>query len=486
MHVIKDEYDRITVIITRPRRERTGHEAHTQLMAAITLLGLVPPVSFAIAAPSCLPGVRWCPTTPVVHRARGARCLDENIAEGEEAPRATSRPVRQAVDPRAEMALAFGAALSEAWGNGGMRFAQTMSRDCAVETPIWSCGERSDYESQLAESREFFSSLGPPVLTVLSHRQLSDGRAQLTWMLGLEWPAVWRPRINILGESILTIEAAGDTLRITRVEETWHQKPREVFTSQVLPKLRDIFSIWCTPTAEHFPLPVVGGGRGFELRRIPPMIALQAEWIEVGSMLYGEQAPLPPFYAFTGEIKRTDWYNTVSPGFLERSFCTWRLPGDMSQAGQRRRWFSPLPTRFGADLSSSALPSFDNCLEPRPGEYEGEEPGLPPEVVSASCQHVRRPSQLIAVRALKESPSNSAVLTAAVELASAAEAAGLRVVKREGRPVIMQLSGDLKYGFNEKRQLAMSVWLSVPNLLREEYVGVVIDEEGGRDIDARV
>ena len=47
-----------------------------------------------------------------------------------------------------------------------------------------------------------------PALTVLSHRQLGAGRAQLTWVLGLEWPAVWRPRINILGESILTIEAA--------------------------------------------------------------------------------------------------------------------------------------------------------------------------------------------------------------------------------------------------------------------------------------
>ena len=34
-----------------------------------------------------------------------------------------------------------------------------------------------------------------------------------------------------------------------------------------------------------------------------------------------------------------------------------------------------------------------------------------------------------------------------------------------------------RYGFNSKKQLAMSVWLSVPNYLREEYVAVVIEEE---------
>ena len=68
------------------------------------------------------------------------------------------------------------------------------------------------------------------------------------------------------------------------------------------------------------------------------------------------------------------------------------------------------------------------------------------------------------------------VLTSALELAAQVEREGRRVVRREGRPVIMQLSGDVKYGFNERRELAMSVWLSVPDPLREEFVGIVVDE----------
>ena len=53
------------------------------------------------------------------------------------------------------------------------------------------------------------------------------------------------------------------------------------------------------------------------------------------------------------------------------------------------------------------------------------------------------------------------------------------MIKRNGRPVLVQLSGDVKYGFNDRKELAMTVWLSVPDPLREEYVAVIIDEGEG-------
>ena len=42
--------------------------------------------------------------------------------------------------------------------------------------------------------------------------------------------------------------------------------------------------------------------------------------------------------------------------------------------------------------------------------------------------------------------------------------------------MIVQMSDDIKYGYNARKQLCMCAWLSVPNLLREDYVGVVIEE----------
>lgn len=384
--------------------------------------------------------------------------------------------VRCCQDAVDDAALTYGTALSALWRGESDRL-ETLSASCRVQTPLWKCDDRAAYESELLESRKFYSALGQPSLTVLSHRQLPDGRAQLTWMVGVEWPAVWRPRVNILGESTLTLGADG---LVTAIVEEWHQKPVDALIEQVLPKFRDIASLWCTPTAEHLPLPVIGQGDGFELRRVPPMRCLCAEWVEVGSQLLVDQAPIPPYYAFSGGIKRTDWYNAVSPGFVERSFTTWQLPGGMSQTGQRRRWFAPLPARF-RDVDAERLPAIvdpvigdDEAADGGGDDDEGE--SLPPEIVSASVEHTSRPAQLLAVRALKEIPSNDAVLKTALELTERAEAAGYRVVKEGGRPVVMQISGDVKYGFNDKVELALSVWLSVPNALREEYVGVVIDE----------
>jgi hypothetical protein len=183
-------------------------------------------------------------------------------------------------------------------------------------------------------------------------------------------------------------------------------------------------------------------------------------------MLSMEQAPLPPHFAFTGEVKRADWYNCVSPGMVERAVIKQTLGAGMAQSVQRRRWISALPTKVGDD--PAALPDPDGGA--------GVVEDLPEAVVSASVQYVRRPSQLLAVRRIRQAPSNQVVLSTAIELCAAAEAEGRRVLKSEGRPVVVQLSDDLKYGFNERKELAMAVWLSVPDSLRGEYVAVVIEE----------
>jgi len=399
------------------------------------------------------------PKTPIVHYRR-------------------ARLFATATEPAAtdSIALAFGSALAEAWrSESTAALAALLPADASVETPMWKCSDRASYESELSGARQFFSALSPPALTVLSHRTLADGRAQVSWMLGVEWPAVWRPRINLLGQSTLTLapsssssgDGAGYVVR--RVDESWHQTPSEAFRFQVLPKFRDIASLWASPSAEYLPLQTVDTRKGYELVRVPPMLALQSEWTETGKLLKSEQAPLPPAFAFTGEVQRKGWYNTVSPGFVERALITQNLGGGMAQPAQRRRWFAPLPLRFGDDPTT--MPSL---LEPSSDpEYKDE---IPEEVSGVSVGYVRRPAQLLATRALKQSPANNAVLTTALELAAAVEADGGKVVKSDGKPVVLQISGDLKYGFNDRKELAMCVWLSVPNSLRDERVAVIVDE----------
>ena len=56
-----------------------------------------------------------------------------------------------------------------------------------------------------------------------------------------------------------------------------------------------------------------------QLVRVPPMLALQSEEFQSSPLLKQDQAPLPPAYAFSGTVKRSEWYNNVSPAFVERA-----------------------------------------------------------------------------------------------------------------------------------------------------------------------
>jgi hypothetical protein len=276
-----------------------------------------------------------------------------------------------------------------------------MHADAAVETPLWRCKNLAAYASELEDAQRFLRARAEPALTILSQRTLRDGRVAIGWVLAVEWPAPWRPRINILGESTLTLESrlTGTSL-VSHVSETWHQSPMEAFRTQMLPRFRDFASIWNTPTAEHVPWPLVSQGDGFELRRMPPFLAIQSEWTETGGMLYAEQAPIAPSYAFNGEVKRSEWYSAVSPGMLERSYQSVSLPDGTKQTGQRRCWISPLPGRFSNDLSS--LPDLS-------GAVDDPNAPLPASVSDISVQYVRRPAQLLAVRRLRKIPSNELV-----------------------------------------------------------------------------
>ena len=201
---------------------------------------------------------------------------------------ARSRPI-DAIDSkpaiREQAALAFGAALTSAWAGSPADLVELLHPDARVETPMWSCGSRKEYTSELMDAQSFFSPLSQPSMLVISHKVLGDDRAQVSWMLGVEWPAAWRPRVSILGQSTLKFKSQGDGANrpcICSIEESWHQSPNEAFFSQVLPRPRDILSLWASPTAETFPLQVVSKRKMYELIRLPPMIALQAECTVVG------------------------------------------------------------------------------------------------------------------------------------------------------------------------------------------------------------
>jgi len=360
-------------------------------------------------------------------------------------------------------------ALVEAWKGDDAGLGRMLLPETRVETPIWSCASARDYLDELAGACRFFTNAGrtPPALAVLSTGVVRPGVAKVQWSLGVEWPSAWRSRVNLLAESELLLESGGGGgggPRVRAIKETWHEAPLDVFGRQVTPRLRDLVSLWNSPTAEHVPMWTERTTDDYRVLRVPPMVAVQAEWVETQTLLLAEQAPLPPEFAFTGEVKRSEWYSCVAPSLLERGRLSQQLPGNMRQVAQRRRWVLPLPAAL-ACLPAAELPSPD-----------GGSGGTRPEgVTSQSVQYVRRPSMRLAARSIRGLPSNKAVLSAARELAAAAERDGLTVVRQEGQPVVVQMCYDAKIGWNKRAQVSMAVWLSMPPLLQDNQVGVLLD-----------
>ena len=383
---------------------------------------------------------------------------------GQRAARRTrlTAPATAPADSIDDVALAFGEALALAWRSDEAPLRRMLCDDASVSTPVWQCKDADTYASKIRGARAFFSNRARPTLTVVSHRALGPTSASVRWILGVEWPTVWRARVNILGETRLRLRSAS---AVEAAAETWHEPPLRVFTSQVLPRFRDMWSSWNTPTAEHVPIANEASADGYRIARIPPMRCVVAEWLETGELMLEEQAPLPPPAAFTGEVKRAEWYSTVSPGILERSVGKAELPGGMMQTAQRRRWIMPLPLRY-ADGVDVPLPDPD-------GSEEGDEP--PGGVYGQRVTYESWAGARLAVRALRGPPDNKKVLLAAQELAAAAARDGLSPVLRGGKPVFYQLSYDIKVGFNRRAELAMAAWLFVPFVPFNE-VGVLLEE----------
>ncbi|KAL3924377.1 MAG: hypothetical protein SGPRY_003932 [Prymnesium sp.] len=335
-----------------------------------------------------------------------------------------------------------------------------MRADSDIETPLWKTKSLAEYEEVLLEFADFFGARATPTLSLLSHAALPDGSVKLSWQLSAEWPSMWRSRINLIGQSVLTFAPSSSPSSpslVRSVRETWHQKPAEAFFKQVLPKPRDVATFWCSPTAEEIPQPLVQRLGGIEIRKLPPMLALQAsvpsrssyvstEWVETGDLLFENQAPIAPSYAYTGEVKRIEWYSTVSPGILERRQRMLTNPQRGRSTGWRGktgRRLSTLEALLAAGVESTSL---HNLLpEPDPDGRAKEEP-FRPGVVEQSVQYVRRPSQIIAAMKLnamdnKELASQWAplLLAAAAKLTEQVEASGRRVVKSQGKPVFMQV-----------------------------------------------
>lgn len=312
-----------------------------------------------------------------------------------------------------------------------------LKSDCRWSNPVASGVGSESLCELLNETGSFFEA---PVFHVMG-----GDESQVEWRASGSWPVPWRPRAVVSGSSRLVINEMG---LIASIEDAWQETPFNVFTRQVLPRLRDMLDFYMTPPAElaleermRYTLP-----RGFRVLRCPPVVCLRASLIDATnsrSMRLASALPFFPFVTnFRAATKATALYAT-SP--LEVRVEVVSIEPEVLR---RVTWDIPVPSLFRLEN----LPHLDAPAPDR--SYVDAGFAAEPEL-----SYVERPARYLLVADFDGDVQDQAAEKTRRQLIRVATEAGLHPISMNSRPPIIHRQFDTKLVFNEAGHLALAAYL---------------------------
>ncbi|KAJ1633666.1 hypothetical protein T492DRAFT_978985 [Pavlovales sp. CCMP2436] len=360
----------------------------------------------------------------------------------------TASVAETATDAMASLADAFAA---------GRPLSSAFGANVKVASALWSATGRADLERQVAGFGKF---LIEPTLEVLSVQAAGPTRATVEWMVSGTWPLPWRPRALALGTSTLDFGfSSAGALEVVSCEEALVTNPLEVLLRQLMPNWEDVFNQYNTPPAETRPYRVLRRAKGYELRWMPPTLALESEALD-GTFPSAQShiltTPVLPSFAIRGRPLGTkSLFTTIRPLTVE---CD--ESGREKNGPCRYRWTVPIPSRLGANADS--MPP----LEPSARESGAQE-----------LRYVKLPGRFVAARTLAGFIASDAVLLAEVDsLAAQLRADGLAPTagKTSARPCYQLSQYNTKVGFNLDGLVAIAQYQGTVGPMRRNEVLVEV------------
>lgn len=342
---------------------------------------------------------------------------------------------------------------------GAAQLASHFSDDVKVASPVWSASSRTEWEAEVANLGKF---LIDPSFEVLSVQRDSESGARVEWLASGTWPLPWRPRAVVLGSSTLELEArSSGPAQVVRVTDALHTSLLDVLTSQLMPNWEDVYNLYNSPPAETKPYRVVRKAGSYEVRWLPPGLALQCE---VRSDQYPSAkshklgSPVLPACAFTGKpLNNRAVWSAVRPIAIELDQSARAEGGPCTY-----RWILPLPSRLGAD--------------------EAKLPPLPPtESEAETMAYVRTPARYVAARrSAGMFDSDNAVLAEVDKLLEQLRADGITTAHPAGGdaagPAFQFRQYNCKLGYNMQGQLAIAQYQGTAELIRRNEILVEVNE----------
>jgi hypothetical protein len=147
--------------------------------------------------------------------------------------------------------------------------------------------------AQLASSLDFFNRLD---VALVAATEEEDKEITLRWEISVVWPALWEPRVLLVGSSTVTVNDVGQIVQQVDVCDN-------TVVSQLFPRFWDLYHIGMTPSAEVSPTLLSLSSsllQPFSIHKLPPRLVYQVTKVDTGLR---EDASVVPNAGFVNFIQ---------------------------------------------------------------------------------------------------------------------------------------------------------------------------------------
>lgn len=188
---------------------------------------------------------------------------------------------------------------------------------------------------ELEESLDFYKNID---LAIISGSQINENTLEFQWSLSVVWPALWAPRVLLVGSSVCQLD--GNKRIVKQTDKLIDDADLlSVVSSQIKPRFWDLYHIGMTPSAECTPKLRLKKRFGYQIYEIPPRLVTSPSMVETGTREDCNAEALPN-HTFSCIIKtmgpKRQLYVPTTPVEVQI------IPGDQLKF----KWTIPLAVEF--------------------------------------------------------------------------------------------------------------------------------------------
>ncbi|CAN0148839.1 unnamed protein product, partial [Phaeothamnion confervicola] len=232
---------------------------------------------------------------------------------------------------------ALEAGVNRALRGDGAVLRQVLAHDATWSGPIGSFRGVAAIETELRSLGQFFQE---PRFTILPPDKEKagesgggdgsvDGSTELQWIASATWPLPWLPRLIVRGNSAVKTAAApssgaaapapatGAVSVVWSISDAWTAPLQALALWQLVPGFWDLWHQLCSRLVEQYPHAVVAKRKGYEVRRCPPRLCVEASLVDRSNSRRKRLACLLPDFVFSADLRTSgrspELYSATGP-----------------------------------------------------------------------------------------------------------------------------------------------------------------------------